>query len=112
MEAEVEKHVEYEPEKNVEFTLTSGEFIRFAESLHAILTNHRNDDIGLVTITLDYESTGGDPALTVLVREYDGNAIEDPPLARYEVGCLCMRGDVSPLTRTDLRPSVSEVGHG
>jgi hypothetical protein len=92
-------------EKNIEFTLTSGEFMRLAESLHTILKNHRDneDDIGLVTIKLDYE-TCGDPSLEVLVTEYDGNA-EDPPLARYEVKQLCVRDDLSPLKKTDLRPN-------
>jgi hypothetical protein len=84
----------------VEFTLTAGEFVRLSETLIAILNNHRDDDIGIVTITMERS----DPDLTVLVHEYDGNAPEDPPLARYVVDCLALRDDFAPLKRTDLRP--------
>ena len=84
----------------VEFTLTAGEFVRLSETLIAILYIHRDDDIAGVTITME----GSDPNLTVLVQEYDGNAAEDPPLARYVVDCLATRDDLAPLKRTDLRP--------
>jgi hypothetical protein len=104
---EMNKNVDFETDKNVEFTLTAGEFMRPAESLHTVLTNHREDDIGLVTIKLDYESTGGDPSLMVLVTEYDDNALEYPPLARYEVSCLLLREDLEPLVRTNSRPNVT-----
>jgi hypothetical protein len=84
----------------VEFTLTAGEFVRLTKTLMTILYHHGDDDIAHVIITME----GSDPGLTVLVHEYDGNAAEDPPLARYVVDCLALRDDLATLERTDLQP--------
>jgi hypothetical protein len=81
-----------------------------ADAFSTILTDHSFYDIGLATIAINYGR--GEPSLTVLLTEYDENALEDPRLARYEVDCLPLRDDLSPLTRTDLRPTIDETGHG
>jgi hypothetical protein len=89
-----------------EFDLTGGEFYRFVDALKAIEANHRDDDMGMITITIDAEETG-DPGLIVIVREYDGSQMEDNPLARYEIGALLGNEVENPLERTDLRPQCS-----
>jgi hypothetical protein len=85
----------------VRFTLTAGELLRLVESLAVILAIHRDDDIADATITLERPNVI-DSNLMVLVRKYDGNAAEDPPLARYVVDQLGMRDDLAPLKRVGL----------
>jgi hypothetical protein len=102
--------------KTVEFTLTTGEFMRFAEALEVILSTHSMlHDVGLVNIKLvsasgstDADSTLGSPRLEIRITKYDDEALGDTEwLARYVIDDLGMREDLAPLKRLRAAPGGS-----
>ena len=94
--------------EHAELHLTIGEVMGLAETLTTILANHRDDDIGIVTLELD---TNGGATAVVILREWDETDLDGGgyrlPLARYEVPLAgsdeLKHIDLRPLRDTPLR---------
>ena len=92
----------------IELTLTADEFERLGEVITTVLHNHESDDLGLVTLRIDFEH--GEPDATITVYEYDEGDTEGVPLARYEECSLTPREDQPPLQRINLGGLAKKYG--
>jgi hypothetical protein len=98
-----------------EFHLTWWEIAKLAETLATIVANHRDDDLGIVTLEID--TTNDYATAVVIVREFDDDDLDgggyNLPLARYEIILAPTTNDVQTgedLKRVDLRPLYKTQG--